>query len=92
MHLGYRRIRLIEACPLGQRGTTYRGHEFHYAGQIEAGDAPPLFEINDARERPLGEAGARIGAVCGSFLHLIDRTTERTDDLGRTRHLRLVQS
>ena len=46
----------------------------------------------DARERPLGEAGAHIGAVCGSFLHLIDRTTERTDDLGRTRHLRLVQS
>jgi cobyrinic acid a,c-diamide synthase len=91
LHLGYRRFKLLEACPLGQSGTTYRGHEFHYASQIEAGDAPPLFEISDARARPLGQAGARIGTVCGSFLHLIDRTSEPADDLGRTRHLRLVE-
>ena len=91
LHLGYRRIKLLEACPLGQSGTTYRGHEFHYASQIEAGDAPPLFEISDARARPLGQAGARIGTVCGSFLHLIDRTSEPADDLGRTRYLRLVE-
>jgi cobyrinic acid a,c-diamide synthase len=90
LHLGYRRIKLLEASPLGQGGTTYRGHEFHYARQIQAGDASPLFEITDARRQPLGQTGARIGSACGSFLHLIDRTSEPADDLGRPRHLRLV--
>ena len=54
LHLGYRRIKLLAPSPLGQGGTTYRGHEFHYASQIEAGDAPPLFEITDARQQSLG--------------------------------------
>jgi cobyrinic acid a,c-diamide synthase len=90
LQLGYRRIRLLAPSPLGQAGTTYRGHEFHYATLIEADEAQPLFEITDARRQPLGESGARIGAVCGSFLHLIDRTSEPADDLGPTRHLRLV--
>jgi cobyrinic acid a,c-diamide synthase len=90
LHLGYRRIRLLEPSPLGQAGSAYRGHEFHYASQIETGDAPPLFEVTDARRQPLGEAGARLGAVCGSFLHLIDRASEPADDLLPARHLRLV--
>jgi cobyrinic acid a,c-diamide synthase len=92
LHLGYRRIRLLAPSPLGQAGTTYRGHEFHYASLIEADGAPPLFEISDARQQPLGQTGARTGAVCGSFLHLIDRTSEPGDDLGPARHLRLVDN
>lgn len=92
LHLGYRRIRLLAPSPLGQAGTTYRGHEFHYASLIAADGAPPLFEISDARQQPLGQSGARIGAVCGSFLHLIDRTSEPGDDLGPARHLRLVDN
>jgi cobyrinic acid a,c-diamide synthase len=90
LHLGYRRIKVLEPSPLGQAGTAFRGHEFHYASVIEPGDAPPLFEITDARRQPLDEAGARSGTVCGSFLHLIDRASEPTDDLARPRHLRLV--
>ena len=77
LHLGYRRIRLLEASPLGQAGATFRGHEFHYASLVEACDAPALFEATDARRNPLGPQGARAGTVCGSFLHLIDRVTER---------------
>jgi cobyrinic acid a,c-diamide synthase len=90
LHLGYRRIKLLAPSPLGPAGTTYRGHEIHYASLIESGDAPPLFEITDARQEPLGRTGARIGAVCGSFLHLIDRTSEPADGLRPARHLRLV--
>jgi len=78
LHLGYRRIRLLEASPLGQAGATFRGHEFHYASLAEAADAPALFEATDARRQPLGVQGTRVGAVCGSFLHLIDRVTERS--------------
>jgi cobyrinic acid a,c-diamide synthase len=90
LHLGYRRIRLLAPSPLGQAGATYRGHEFHYARQIAAGDAPALFDVTDSRHQPLGEAGARVGTVCGSFLHLIDRASEPADDLAPARHLRLV--
>jgi cobyrinic acid a,c-diamide synthase len=79
LHLGYRRMRLLGASPLGQVGATYRGHEFHYATLHEPGSAPPLFEVTDARGRSLGPVGAQAGSVAGSFLHLIDRSTEAAD-------------
>ncbi len=90
LQLGYRRLKLLEASPLGQAGTTYRGHEFHYASLVDTGDAPPLFDASDARGQPLGRLGARVGAVAGSFLHLIDRVTEPGDDRIPPRHLRLI--
>src|SRR5690606_2718046 len=40
LHLGYRRMRLLASSPLGQAGTSYRGHEFHYAKLVEAGAVP----------------------------------------------------
>jgi cobyrinic acid a,c-diamide synthase len=93
LQLGYRRLRALEATPLGAVGTTFRGHEFHYAslvaGPAESGEVPPpLFEVTDARARPLGSLGARVGTVAGSFLHLIDRTTEPGDNLQPPSHLR----
>ncbi|MGH6912940.1 MAG: cobyrinate a,c-diamide synthase, partial [Geminicoccales bacterium] len=90
LHLGYRRIRLLEPGPLGQAGATFRGHEFHYASLLEVSDAPPLFEATDARGQALGPQGARVGTVFGSFLHLIDRTTEPGDDIAPHR-LRIVE-
>jgi cobyrinic acid a,c-diamide synthase len=92
LRLGYRRLKLLEASPLGQAGTTYRGHEFHYAGLIEADDAPPLFAVADARGRALGDLGARSGTVAGSFMHLIDRVTEPGDAASGPRHLHLIGS
>jgi cobyrinic acid a,c-diamide synthase len=76
LHLGYRRMRLLGASPLGQSGATYRGHEFHYATLLDAGGAPPLFDVTDARGQSRGPDGAQVGAAAGSFLHLIDRSTE----------------
>jgi hypothetical protein len=49
-----------------------------------------LFEATDARHQALGPVGARQGAVAGSFMHLIDRTTEPEDATPRPDHLRLV--
>jgi cobyrinic acid a,c-diamide synthase len=89
LHLGYRRMRLLARSPLGQPGTSYRGHEFHYAQLVQPGDAPGLFEVTDANHRSLGQAGAQVGNVCGSFLHLIDHTTDYDHRPG---HLRLVGS
>ena len=94
LQLGYRRLRALEATPLGAAGTTFRGHEFHYASLVAspAGseEAAPLFEVTDARNRPLGSQGARVGSVAGSFLHLIDRTTEPGDSFSGPSHLRLI--
>ncbi len=78
LHLGYRRLRVVDTSFLGLAGTTYRGHEFHYARLIEPGTAPPLFDAADASGRSLGPAGARVGRVVGSFMHLIDRAAERS--------------
>ncbi len=91
LHLGYRRIRLLGASPLGQVGTTYRGHEFHYASLLDTGAASPLFEVSDARGQALGPVGAHVGAAAGSFLHLIDRSAETTEAASRAGHLRVVE-
>ena len=67
-HLGYRRITLSAETPLGPIGALYRGHEFHFAREI-AGQNDPHFCESDGQ----GPAGAIMGRVFGSFLHLIDR-------------------
>jgi cobyrinic acid a,c-diamide synthase len=74
LHLGYRAVTLRDdARPLGGRGTGFRGHEFHYARILSEAGAAALFEASDSRGRALGPSGQRIGRVCGSFVHLIDR-------------------
>lgn len=73
MHLGYRHAVLAAETPLGKADTAYGAHEFHYATTTRLGDARPLFTVSDAAGNDLGPAGARIGNVMGSFIHLIDR-------------------
>lgn len=72
-HLGYRRITALADLPFGPAGSRFRGHEFHYSTQIAGEEAPPMFRAADAEGTDLGAMGARIGKVCGSYLHLIDR-------------------
>ncbi|HYC13283.1 MAG TPA: cobyrinate a,c-diamide synthase [Stellaceae bacterium] len=71
-HLGYREATLAAASPLGRAGARFRGHEFHYAGIVEA-EGTPLFRVQDGGGADLGAMGSRAGGVMGSFLHLIDR-------------------
>lgn len=72
LHLGYRRVTLIEDGPLGRAGAGFRAHEFHYAGETARGAAPSLFEAADGQGQELGAVGCRCGNVAGSFVHLID--------------------
>jgi cobyrinic acid a,c-diamide synthase len=73
MTLGYRRLRLAEAGPLGPAGAGFRGHEFHFCSPEGPEGDPPFFHCRDAADDALGGAGARAGTVMGSFIHLIDR-------------------
>jgi cobyrinic acid a,c-diamide synthase len=72
LHLGYRRARLAEHHPLGERGAFLRGHEFHYASVDTAlsRDKPFAF-VQDAYNGPERPEGERRGLVTGSFFHVI---------------------
>jgi cobyrinic acid a,c-diamide synthase len=72
LHLGYRAVTLRCDTPLGRAGSSYRAHEFHYASIVQEGAAESLFDVADSRGHRLATAGLRSGAVCGSFIHLID--------------------
>ena len=71
LHLGYRAARLIADSPIGPAGGTIRGHEFHYASLVEAGNDDPLADIFDGNGRRLGKTGGRRGRVTGTFFHVI---------------------
>ncbi|HVA16059.1 MAG TPA: cobyrinate a,c-diamide synthase [Stellaceae bacterium] len=73
LHLGYRQVMLAGDTPLGAKGMSFRGHEFHYATIVDESGARPLFAASDADGKALGAAGQIAGTVMGSFVHLIDR-------------------
>ena len=68
LHLGYRRLEPLA----GPFAGPLAGHEFHYATTLRA-EGPALFAARDAEGRELGPMGLAIGAVSGSFAHVIDR-------------------
>jgi cobyrinic acid a,c-diamide synthase len=71
LHLGYRAARLLSDGVLGPKGRIVRGHEFHYASLVTAGDDAALAEISDSEGRALGKTGGRRGRVTGTFFHVI---------------------
>ena len=73
LHLGYREARLRAQSPIGPAGAIVRGHEFHYATVLAAGDDEPLVELADAQGQPIGSDGGRRGWVTGTFFHAIAR-------------------
>ena len=72
MNLGYRDVTLAGGCCLGDAGTHFRGHEFHYATMTEAAiPDDPFVTARDAQGTLLQEAGSRRGHVTGGFFHLV---------------------
>ena len=71
LHLGYRAAQLLSDGVLGPKGQIVRGHEFHYASLVTAGDDAALAEISDSEGRALGMTGGRRGRVTGTFFHAI---------------------
>ena len=71
LHLGYRSALLLSDSALGSNGTTVRGHEFHYASLISAGNDDCFAECRDAEDSALGKSGGRRDRVSGTFFHAI---------------------
>lgn len=73
MNLGYRQAELVEDSPLGRKGDTIRGHEFHYASVVSPGTDAAFATIADGGGKPIGPTGGRRGLVSGAFFHAIAR-------------------
>ncbi len=71
LHLGYRQAKFIADSLLGDAGTGFRGHEFHYAALVTDGDDEPLLQLADGEGKTLGPCGGRRGRVTGTFVHAI---------------------
>jgi cobyrinic acid a,c-diamide synthase len=71
LHLGYREARLLGAGCLGPDGARLRGHEFHYASTVTAGDDNAFAMMSDAYGGEATPDGGRRGLVSGSFFHAI---------------------
>ncbi len=72
LHLGYRWAKTVCSSRLGERGTEFAGHEFHYATVLNEGPGDALFSAVDARGESPSSCGLVRGTVAGSFIHLID--------------------
>jgi cobyrinic acid a,c-diamide synthase len=73
MNLGYRQARLLGSSAIGAAGDIIRGHEFHYARVIDAGNDQPLAMIADGRNVEIGLSGGKRDRVTGTFFHAIAR-------------------
>lgn len=67
-HLGYRVLTPLGASPWPNR---LMAHEFHYASIVSEGAADRVFAAEDAEGTQRPEMGLKVGAVMGSFAHVI---------------------
>ncbi len=67
LQLGYRHLKSLDSI----FAPTMRGHEFHYSIQTSNTSTAALFHASDAAGNDLGQIGARVGKVFGSYAHVI---------------------
>ena len=71
--LGYREIRVSDTTPLGKKGLTARGHEFHYSCLVEEKITPEINTVYEATDRSGTERscpGYLVNQCLGSYVHL----------------------
>ncbi len=67
-NFGYAEATLIRDCFLGEKGDTFRGHEFHYSSWgLDAGSA--LHKVNGKRGNPDRMEGYCAGRLLASYIH-----------------------
>jgi cobyrinic acid a,c-diamide synthase len=71
--LGYREIRLAGSTPLGDKGLTARGHEFHYSfleNQESEKSVRKVYAATDRSGEDRGCPGYLVNRCLGSYVHL----------------------
>jgi cobyrinic acid a,c-diamide synthase len=75
VNFGYVTVELTEDCPLGMRGTTLRGHSFHYSRIVNKGAMDTAYRVTYSLAQREEAEGFRIGNVLASYVHLHFRTS-----------------
>jgi cobyrinic acid a,c-diamide synthase len=73
VQLGYREVVLTSDCPMGARGVSLRGHEFHYSEIVpgdKGGSIAKVYSVRDQEGRTLCEEGYMINNSLASYIHL----------------------
>ena len=68
--VGYVEAELMSDCVIGRRGDRVRAHEFHFSNVEGDVGAKKIFRCTRLRTEKIYEAGAGVGNVVGSYLHL----------------------
>lgn len=68
--LGYRQITTTKDTILGKKGTTARGHEFHYSFTDASSEYNSVYAVTDRKNERTDTAGFYTKNTLGSYVHL----------------------
>ena len=67
---GYVTVTLTQDCLLGPRGTTIRGHSFHYSRICSGSEIATSYEVEFSLSGKRQSEGFTCGKVLASYVHL----------------------
>jgi cobyrinic acid a,c-diamide synthase len=70
VQFGYVSVEFTEDCLLGVKGTTVRGHSFHYSCIVSRGEAATCYRVQYSMSGKEELEGFRQGNVLASYVHL----------------------
>jgi cobyrinic acid a,c-diamide synthase len=94
VQFGYVAVKFTEDCLLGSKGTTVRGHSFHYSSILSRGDMATSYHVRYSMSGKEELEGFRLGNVLASYVHLHLRAnpTIAKDFVGAIRRARTLQT
>ena len=94
VNFGYATIALTTNCILGRKGTTIRGHSFHYSRIASRGDLDTSYKVQYTLSGQEELEGFRRGNVLASHIHLHFRANPAIAEsfVATTRHIRSLQA
>jgi cobyrinic acid a,c-diamide synthase len=94
VRFGYVTVEFTEDCLLGIKGTTVRGHSFHYSSIVSRGDIATSYRLQYSMSGKEELEGFRQGNVLASYVHLHLRANPRIakDFVAATGRARIVQT
>ncbi|WP_179581388.1 cobyrinate a,c-diamide synthase [Tunturiibacter gelidoferens] len=94
VQFGYVTVEFTEDCLLGVKGTTVRGHSFHYSCIVSRGEAATCYRVQYSMSGKEELEGFRQGNVLASYVHLHLRANTKIarDFVAAVRRARMPQA
>jgi cobyrinic acid a,c-diamide synthase len=91
---GYVTVEFTDDCVLGSKGTTVRGHSFHYSSVVSRGEVATSYRVQYSMSGKEEFEGFREGNVLGSYVHLHLRANPAIakDFVAAVRRVRTMQT